>query len=195
MNEGDTMKRFVWAATALCLLAASPAFAQGGSSRDDWTGNAKLLVGTKKLKSSDWAPLDEQGEAGLVIDFRNVSWPFSVVLSERYSADEATILGTKTTVVTAETRAGLQLSTTVMPVLEPYVAAGPVLIAVIEEVGSVDDNDVGFGYWAGAGVNLHLGERFLVGLDWSVSKADVTLFGVSGEAGGTHVGITLGLHF
>jgi hypothetical protein len=189
------MKRIVWTAAALCLMAASPAFARDGASRDDWTGNAKLLVGTKELESSDWGLLDEHGEAGLVIDFRNVSWPFSVVLSERYSADEVTSGGTQTTVVTAETRAGVQLSTSVVPVLEPYVGAGPALIAGIIEVGSTDDSDVGLGYWAGAGVNVHLGPRFLVGLDWSVSKADVDLLGISRDAGGTHVGITLGLHF
>ena len=58
---------------------------------------------------------------------------------------------------------------------------------------SADDDAIGF--WIGGGIYWTLGEHFNIGFDLRWSKAEVTINGVDGEAGGGHAGLLLGYHW
>jgi hypothetical protein len=60
---------------------------------------------------------------------------------------------------------------------------------------SVSDDDTGVGVWFEGGAYVTLGEHFNIGAEARWSKAEVTLFDVSGEAGGFHVGALLGFRW
>jgi hypothetical protein len=60
---------------------------------------------------------------------------------------------------------------------------------------SVSDDDTGVGVWLEGGAYVTLGEHFNIGAEARWSKAEVTLFDVSGEAGGFHVGALLGFRW
>jgi hypothetical protein len=57
---------------------------------------------------------------------------------------------------------------------------------------SVDD---AMGFWVEGGIYWTLAEHFNIGFDVRWSKAEVTFYGVDGEAGGTHAGLLLGYHW
>jgi len=86
--------------------------------------------------------------------------------------------------------------------IRPYIGGGLAYINaeirrqdIIFFAPTVSDKDSGTGIWLNGGVYWTLNQSFNLGLDLRYSQADVTLFGVDGEAGGTHVGIMLGYHW
>lgn len=70
-------------AVALMLCFAS-------ANANAWTGNVNAFLGQKTLEENDWAPLDKQGEFGVLVDFRQPDWPVSIALDFLGSYDEAT---------------------------------------------------------------------------------------------------------
>ena len=59
-------------------------------------------------------------------------------------------------------------------------------------VFSADD---AMGFWIEGGIHWTLAEHFNIGFDVRWSKAEVTINGVDGEAGGSHAGLLLGYHW
>jgi len=56
----------------------------------DWTGNINVFMGGKQLEEDDWEPLDEQDEYGIMLDFKQESWPISIAIDFLSSSDKQT---------------------------------------------------------------------------------------------------------
>jgi hypothetical protein len=70
------------------LLIPGLAMSQPSSNPDDWTGNVNIFLGAKILDKDDWDPVDEHFEAGVLIDFKQKSWPISIAIDFLRSSDE-----------------------------------------------------------------------------------------------------------
>jgi len=174
----------------------------------NWTGNINLFMGAKQLEEDDWEPLDEQDEFGIMFDFKQEGWPVSIAIDLLSSSDEQTglyfVSGYGTVIATLEGETsefdlGFRKIWDGSPTIRPYIGGGIAMVSaeikasVLGATASDDDNATGF--WLGGGVCFTFAEHFNVGLDLRVTAAEVTLFGVEGEAGGTHAGVFVGYHW
>lgn len=164
-----------------------------------YTGNVNFFLGQKSLDSDDWSPLDEQGEFGVLVDFRQSHWPVSVAIDILVSADEATELGIRFEGITSEINGGIRKIWEVSgSSFRPYIGGGLAIISAELEGTSfttVSDDDSSLGIWLNGGVYWTLGRSFNLGLDLRYSRAEVNIFGVDVEAGGAHAGLILGYHW
>ena len=104
-------------------------------SANEYTGNVNFFLGQKSLDSNDWEPLDEQGEFGVLVDWKQVSWPVSIAIDILVSADEATILGTPVDAITSEINGGVRKIWEVTgSSVRPYIGGGLALISADIEV-------------------------------------------------------------
>ena len=185
------MKKFIIALT-LALFAVN-------AHANQWTGNVNFLLGVKALESNEWAPVEDHAAFGILVDFRKQEWPVSIAIDFLGSYSEKTELGVKFEGSTSEINAGVrkiwEVSGTSM---RPYIGGG---IAFIngEFKGtagtSISENDNGTGVWLNGGIYWTLGQSFNLGFDLRYSTADVTLFGVEADAGGSYGGLLLGYHW
>ena len=82
---------------------------------------------------------------------------------------------------------------------KPYIGGG--LAYIKGEISaslfgvSVSGDDSDFGFWASGGAVVTFAQRFNIGLDFRYSQAEITIEGVDGEAGGTHILGFVGFHF
>ena len=164
-----------------------------------WTGNVNFLLGQKSLETDDWGDLDKQAAFGVFVDFGQSDWPVSIAIDVLGTYDETTDTGINIEGSTSEIDAGIRkiwkVSNTSM---RPYIGGGLALVgAELKATGPfpVSDDDTGVGLWLNGGVYWTLGQSFNIGLDLRYSDAEVTLFGVDGEAGGTTAGLLLGYHW
>ncbi|MCK5394391.1 MAG: porin family protein [Gammaproteobacteria bacterium] len=165
---------------------------------NEWTGNTNFFLGKKSLDENDWAPVDEHAEFGVLVDFRQNHWPVSIAIDFLGSIDESSEFGFDIEGSTTELDIGVRkiLEVADSPI-RPYIGGGIALINAEFKATNffVADDDNGIGIWLNAGVYWTLNQHFNLGLDLRYSQADVTLFNVEGDAGGTHVGIMLGYHW
>lgn len=186
------MKKYLVAAVVLLSMT----YVQAG----DFTGNTNFFLGQKFLEKDDWAPLENQTEIGVMVDFKQEEWPVSIAVDLLVSSTEEDEQGIELTGSTIELNLGVRKIFEIEgSSMRPYIGGGLAFISA-EYEGSqgyikVSDDDSAVGVWANAGVYWTLNESFNVGLDLRYSKAEVTLFDVEGEAGGTHVGLLLGYHW
>jgi len=170
-----------------------------GANADPWTGNVNFFLGKKSVDSEDWAPVDDPVEFGVLVDFQPRDWPISVALDFLGSYDQITQGGIKYEGITSEFNAGVRKIWNVSGSnVRPYIGGGIAFIGAEfkgTDFNTVSDDDNGTGIWLNGGVYWTLGRHFNLGLDLRYSQADVTLFGVEGEAGGTHAGLLLGYHW
>lgn len=164
-----------------------------------WTGNVNFFLGGKTLEENDWAPVDQQAEFGVLVDFKQQNWPVSIALDFLGSVDEATELGVNFEGSTSEFDVGVRKIWEVSgSSIRPYVGGGLAFVNA-EFKGTafttISQDDNGTGIWLNGGVYWTLGQHFNLGLDLRYSQADVTLFGVDIDAGGTHAGVILGYHW
>lgn len=174
--------------------------------RADATGEVNFFLGQKALSSSDWEPVETQGEFGAVMSFGQKDWPVSIAVDVLVSAAEkdATdpFLGSYTfTGTTYEIDFGVR-KVWGKKATRPYVGAGIGLIGGGAELktgfASVDADDMGFGFWVDAGIFWRLGSHFNIGLDLRYSDAEVDLDFGNGfiaqdiDAGGFSYGLLLG---
>jgi opacity protein-like surface antigen len=184
------MKRLVVAG----LISAMPMGLMAG---DMWhggvTGNVNLLIGQKTLDKDDWEPLDKQAEIGVMFDIGGKDWPVNFALDMLVSADEETISGVDVDASTAELDIGIRKSF-LEGNLHPYAGGG---LAVIQSrIDGIDeDTDTGLGFWVSGGLYYSIIEHINVGFDLRYSYAKTTLFGIEGQAGGTHVALFAGYHW
>ena len=197
----------------ICLLMIPAAFAGG---------EASLLLG-KKILSEDIADelhVDSQNQFGLLTSW-DFEWPVALAVDILRSSDDSRYTNDyygylyeyDTDLSTTELNVGVRKFWGDQ--MRWYVGGGLALIemdlkiVITEEFSEVrgipssftlvDDSDSGVGYFANAGVQWRIGERFVVGLDVRHSAADVDLTpefskGESEElkAGGLHYGATFG---
>lgn len=181
------------------ILAVVPAHA-------DSTGNVNFFLGQKSLSSSDWEPVETQGEFGAIMSFGQKDWPIDIAVDVLVSAKEEDaydgLIGSYTfTGTTYEIDFGVR-KVWGKKATRPYVGAGIGLIGAGAELetgfASVDADDTGIGYWLDAGIFWRLGSHFNIGLDLRYSGADVDLDFGNGftaqniGAGGFSYGLLLG---
>lgn len=185
------MRKITFGATLMLLVLN--AHAAG------YTGNVNFFLGQKSLDSDDWQPLDEQGEFGVLVDFKQSHWPVSVAIDILVSADEATELGVNLEGITSEINGGVRKIWDVSgSSIRPYIGGGLAIISADLEASAfttVSDDDNSVGIWLNGGVYWTLGKSFNLGLDLRYSRAEVTILGVDVEAGGSHAGLILGYHW
>ena len=203
------MRKAIILSIVVCwILAPGLAMSQSNSNPNSWTGNVNVFLGAKVLDDDDWAPLDEHFEGGILLDFRNKSWPISIAIDVLYSKDDEDVslaalnFGTFNANLegnTTELNLGVRKIWDNLSTIQPFIGGGIAFInAEIEGTAlgiSVSDDDTGVGVWVDAGAYVTLAEHFNIGVDARWSKAEVTLFNVDGEAGGWHVGLLLGYHW
>ena len=185
------MKKNILATILMLFFINSPANA--------WTGNVNFFLGGKSLDENDWAPVDQHAEFGVLVDFRQQDWPVSIALDFLGSTEEATELGLNVEGTTTEFDVGVRkIWGAEGSTIRPYIGGGLAFVNAEFKVTSgfpVSDDDNGTGIWLNGGVYWTLGQHFNLGLDLRYSQADVTLFDVDVDAGGTHAGIILGYHW
>ena len=162
-------------------------------------GNVNFFLGQKALDENEWAPVDEQGEFGVLVDFKQANWPVSMAIDFLVSVDEKTDAGFNVEGITTEIDFGVRKIWEIAGnPTRPYIGGGLALISgefTVTGFSSVTDDDSGLGIWLNAGIYWTLGQSFNIGLDLRYSQADVTLFGLDVDAGGTHAGLILGYHW
>lgn len=203
------MKKIVFLAIT-CFFLSVPGLAISDSSSNpgSWTGNINAFLGMKYLDEDDWEPLEDQNEFGIKVDFKQQGWPVSIAIDYLSSSGDDTmllydpILGNVLFDFEGETSElclGVRKIWDHSPKVRPFIGGGIAFINA--EIGgralgiSVSDDDNVIGVWIGGGVYWTLAEHFNIGFNLRWSKAEVTLFGVGGEAGGNHVGLLLGYHW
>ena len=162
-------------------------------------GNVNFFIGQKTLEEEEWAPVDEQGEFGVLVDFKQPDWPVSMAIDFLVSADEKTDFGFIVEGITTEINFGVRkIWDQSRSPIRPYLGGGLALISsefTLTGFGSTTDDDNALGLWLNGGVYWPLGQSFNIGVDLRYSQADVTLFGVDVDGGGTHVGLIFGYHW
>ena len=58
---------------------------------DSMTGDLNFFLGSKALKSSDWAPAENEGEVAVEWAFKQKSWPIHAVVGLRSAHGSGTI--------------------------------------------------------------------------------------------------------
>jgi hypothetical protein len=200
------MKKNIIAVLAFVPLVI---FVSLASAQDQWTGNVNLFGGMKLLEKDSWEPIERQPEFGVEIDFREKHWPVNIAIDIMNARSEDTVsmydpltgpFDMKVSGYTTEFNVGIRKIWDEFPSFRPFIGGGLSYIQAefkgsISGVGSASDTDSGVGIWLGGGVYFTLGEHFNLGAEIKYSDADVTLFDVNGNAGGTHYGLLTGYHW
>jgi hypothetical protein len=205
--EGRKMKTIVGTIMIAMLVtmiavvgALSPvAYAQ------DWTGNVNFFLGAKVLDEDDWEPADEHDEFGVLVDFKKNKSAISFAIDYLHSEGDESVFDWDTGYLididaeTSELNIGIRKIWDQSGTVRPYIGGG--LAYIYAEYGgramgiSVSDDDRAFGFWLNGGIYWTLGNSFNVGLDLRYSYAEVSLYGIEGNAGGGHAGILVGYHW
>lgn len=203
------MRKSIVLSIVVCwILVPGLAMSQSKPNQKVWTGNVNGFLGAKILDEDDWAPVDEHIEAGVLIDFRQKSWPISIAIDLLSSYDEEDVsiavlnFGTFDANLegnTTELNFGVRKIWDNFSIVRPFIGGGIAFInAEVKGTAlgvSVSDDDTGVGVWFDGGVYFNLTEHFNLGWDVRWSKAEVTLFNIDGEAGGWHLGMLIGYHW
>jgi len=135
----------------------------------------------------------------VLVDFKQKNWPISIAIDILGSLDRETISGVEIEGSTSEFDIGIRKIWEVSgSSIRPFIGGGLAYItAELESITPVrvSVEDSGTGIWLNGGVYWTLGQHFNLGIQARYSKAEVTLFGIDGEAGGTHAGVMLGYHW
>lgn len=185
------MKRSLTAIVLTLALFVTPFFIGSACAG----GNINFILGQKNLDSSDWEPLDEQTEFGLMMDFKGAGMPLSIAADILVSYDDTSYYGYNIEGETREFDFGIRKYFSITNQFSPYIGGGLALIRGEFSGPGGSDDDNGFGIWFSGGARFTFNQIFNVGLDLRYSKAEINLVGVDGEAGGTHFLLFAGFHF
>lgn len=207
------MKRITLpAALALVFVVGSEAFAQAPVSLDLWVpdqdrhrrrrdeyqafiprGTARIFLGWKALDEGDWEPVESQGEFAILTDFGPDEWPIRMAADLRLAAsEEEDVDGLDVTSLSWELNLGVrQIFETGTPV-RPYIGGGLAIGGAEMDIEVDSDSDVGIGLWIDFGVDFNLGGPISVGLELCFSLIPIEIAGVDTNAGGVHLGFTVG---
>ncbi|MGF1909938.1 porin family protein [Vibrio kasasachensis] len=152
------------------------------------------FIGTKNVDDSAWKPFENQFEYGAVFDIKPVHWPVSIVAGVYGSSDGHDDSDGKTTHgFTSELLLGVRKTWSISGTdLHPYYGMGLAYIYGEMEDASDTHDDSAIGYWAGTGIYWTIDQHFDVGIEGRYSQAEIELDGSDIEAGGAHLGVTLG---
>ncbi|PLX45231.1 MAG: hypothetical protein C0609_03530 [Deltaproteobacteria bacterium] len=185
------------------LLAASFFVAPTASYALEDYWNVSILLGSKEMDDSDWAPLESHGVFGLMTDYKGAGWPISMAMdiyvtsSEEKTFYDPSIGYFDASVTTSELNFGVRKHFAEDQRFRPFLGGGIGLItAEIETESSYgygsDDSDSALGVWVDGGFSFSVTETFNIGMRLGYSSADVDINGYTADAGGTHLGFFLG---
>ncbi len=176
---------------------------------EGWTGNVNFFLGAKALDDDDWEPVEEHGEIGVSIDFRQREWPINIVVEYLHSAsgeEEAMLcdpsfgcVNVEAEAETSELNLGIRKIWETSSSVRPFIGGGLSLINAelsVDALGTeTSESDSGVGFWFGGGVYWTIGDHFNLGLEAKISSADVDFEGIEADAGGGHFGFIAGYHW
>ncbi len=189
---------------SLCLVLSIPSLAMS----NDWTGNINVLLGSKLLDEDEWAPVEEHGEVGISCDFKQTHWPISITFAYLSSEDDGAAVvfvpgpGWTYGDFEAETReinVGVKKIWDITEIIKPFAGGGLSFInaeftgTTFGTTQSQDDDAVGI--WIGGGIIFTLAKHLNLGFQAGYSYAEVELFGVEANAGGSHGLFIVGFHW
>ncbi len=170
-----------------------------GAHADQSTGNVNFFLGQKSLESDDWAPVEDHGSFGVLVDFANANWPVNFAVDFLGSYGEETVGPVKLEGTTSEINLGLRKIWNVGGTsMRPYIGGGIAFVRgefKATDLVSVSVDDNGVGLWLNGGIYWTLGQSFNLGLDLRYTRADIELLGFDVEAGGNYAGLLLGYHW
>jgi opacity protein-like surface antigen len=166
------------------------------------TGNLNLLLGQKLLSESDWkngssggVDLSEQGEVGILFDFRALNWPVNIAVdylaSEAEESSGGIDFGGKTTEFALGVRKYFMEETKV----SPFIGGGLANVSAEFSVNDVSVKENDLGLWLTGGLNFRPVNRLNLGLAIRYTKATVEFSREDVEAGGVHAGAYIGWNF
>ncbi len=162
-------------------------------------GNINILYGQKTLSSGDWDPADTQDEYGFMFDFRANNWPVAIAIDYLSGKDDETVSGITLESKTQEINIGIRKYWPITNKFKPYLGGGIAQIdaEAIASLGGRNSSgsDGNIGFWINGGLAYTIANHFNIGADIRFSQAEITINGVSGEAGGTHILVFAGFHF
>ena len=195
------MKKKLRLILMVCILISAMGSQAPALEQDKWTGNVNLIYGSKQLNEDDWKPIEKHQEYSLEIDLKHHNWPISGTMGFSVSGayDYHTVEDFNIGGITSESYIGIRKIWEPTSKIRPFIGAGLCRISAEVEAAvpgiKVSDKDNGTGMWYGGGVFITLSKHFNIGFNWRHSSAEVNLFNVGVEAGGTHTGLTTGYHW
>lgn len=168
---------------------------------DQWVGNVNGFIGGKSLQASDWAPLDQQFELGVLVDVGKPQWNgLHMAFDFLGSADRENVAGIDMEARTSEFDVGVRKIFTVsgMP-MHPFIGGGVALISG-ELTGCLygwcaSTTDSAPGLWLDGGLYWTVGRDINIGFDVRHSDATATMAGYNVNVGGNHAGLLVGLRW
>ena len=163
-----------------------------------WTNNINVELGIKELEG-DWDPVDSQIEYGVLLDFRQKTWPVNIAVDILHSKDEKKYYP-NTTIEGKTLELDLGMRKIWAPkIFRPFVGGGIAFITGKYDFSSgsgntISNDDGAPGIWINGGLYLTL-RRFNIGIDLRWSKANVRLYNERVDAGGLHYGLIAGIHW
>lgn len=176
-------------ATSILFVGASLALQSVANAAEVPGSSVSLFLGKNSMKKSDWEPVNEQSEIGVILDLGREDSVVDLVASYFAASDKAS---GNLKLETSEFAAGARKVFRIDSGIAPFAEAGLAYISAKSSTASLSDADNAVGFWLGAGANFAVGDQVMVGLVARYSAADVTVHNVSRAAGGAHFGITLG---
>jgi len=189
--ESEMKKIICVMAIGLFLVVPSLAYCE---SNKPWSGNARLLLGSKYYDRDDWTGRSSQYQIGGLFDIGMNEWPVNLALDLLYSSGKSNSL--KAGVL--EENLGVRKYFGDDPKLQTYLGGGGTVARVILDraLRSPGDDEIGYGLWLNIGFSYCLTDRFTIGGDLRYSTARVSIFNITdARAGGLHAGLTLGWKF
>lgn len=167
-------------------------------------GDAYLYVGQKWLQEGDWAPLEQQGDVGVMVAFAEELAPCYFALDAFYSEDDETVddasFGpTRVKAWSMEFAIGVR-KVWRLGATRPHLGAGGMVIDLRVESdgagGHDEDDDRAYGVWANTGISWRIGEHLDLGIELRYSKANARI-GLAAPtpevgAGGFRAGVLIG---
>lgn len=190
--------------TASILAAIVWSLAIPGEARARYNGDLNLFVGQKWFQQTDWAPVAEQPQLGLMFSFGEERAPVHFSVDVFWSKDEEDfvdpILGPGRKVGSSLEYAIGVRKTWRNAVTRPHVGGGADIVTArrdtVTPAGTDHREDRGYGAWIEVGLSWRLARHLNLGIDARYTRVDVDL-GTQyvmddAPAGGFHAGLLLG---
>lgn len=186
------------------LAAVAAVLALGaGRAEARYHGDLNLFVGQKWLTQSDWDPVAEQPELGLMLAFGDERISIHFALDAYYAKDEVDNPNPAVDARVKGTSGELSIGVRKLWDLgatRPYLGGGASIVTVREDFdgpsGPFTKDDRGYGGYFQAGVFWRLAGHLNLGIEARYCKVDVELgdpfLPQNVDAGGFHAGLLIG---
>lgn len=166
-----------------------------------WTANLFGVFGVRNLKGSDFDPVEDQSNTGIMFDFGKKEWPMHICLEYFNSSDSESQGTTDYELSVSEMNIGLRYVIDIPERPITLQAGGGISFIDIELETStpfltVADDASTHGYWVAAGAYYRWQDRFLLGFDIHYTDARSRVGGTgSVNSGGWQSNLIAGFRF